>query len=368
MKFKHSISLFVGLVLASIFMISCGENNDDSGLEPLTAEMDFVSLLTNQVDEVIIPSMTEFQSSMTSFLGAAVSFSDDLSQENLTRLVDEYQNAYLSYQAAAVHNYFATANQALVVTTNLYPVDINLLATFIENQSFNFNTSAQERANGFPALDFMFFGNENTLQYFQEDSKRVDFLVALVQSIKDRSDILVSQWTGSLRGNFITNGGTELGSSISVQLNDHIGYYENHIRENKVGIPIGRLGPNDDLIEADGTKIEAYYQSLVDGDDRFALQLLRAAVEEVEDLYFGTTTTGENEQGYDDLVITFSNPSINEDITARFNSIYSVIDSRTNISGDESLYDAIQEIVTLYKSDLFPVLNVQDADGANDGD
>lgn len=363
MRNKQNILFFIGLLLMSVLIVAC--EDEEGGSED---DMGFVNLLTNQVDEVIIPNMTDFQSSMNTLLGSANTFSQDVSQENLTTLIIDYQNAYLDYQAAAVHNYFATSNQALVTTSNLYPVDLDLLETLIENQSFNFNTTAQERANGFPALDFMFFGNDNTLQYFQKDANRINFLLALVGSIKDRSDVLVGEWTGNLRGDFIENGGTALGSSISVQLNNHLIYFEEHIRENKVGIPIGRLGPNDDLIEADGSKIEAYYQSLAEGDDRFTLELLRAAVEEVEDLYLGSTSNGADGQGYDDLVIEFSDSSIDSDIKAQFNSIYSTIDSRTTISGDESLYNALQEIVTLYKSDLFSVLNVQDADGSNDGD
>ena len=55
---------------------------------------------------------------------------------------------------------------------------------------------------------------------------------------------------------------------------------------------------------------------------------------------------------------------------AQFQAIYSEIDSRTSITEDNNreLYDLIQGLVVIYKSDLLPVLNVQDADGANDGD
>ncbi|MEL6718516.1 MAG: hypothetical protein AAFP82_07355, partial [Bacteroidota bacterium] len=176
------------------------------------------------------------------------------------------------------------------------------------------------------------------------------------------------RWSGNLKTNFIENGGTQLGSSISVQLNESLVYYEDHIRENKVGIPIGRLGPNDSPIAADATKIEAYYQAQAEGNDQFSLALLKAAVEEMEDIYLGETIEGVNGKGYEDLLLARGQASIDEDIKAQYQKIYDLIDKRSNIAGDESLYSAIQEIVTLYKSDLFPVLNIQDADGANDGD
>jgi len=369
MRSKYSNFLFFGFLLAGVFMISCGERDDDDVDEPLGGEQtEFVVLLTNQVSEVISPTMNEYASSMEVLAAASSTFRNEMTQANLDVLVDAYQAAYLKYQAAAVHNYYATANQGLVVSANLYPVDTEVLDKFIVERAYDFNTTAQQRANGFPVMDYMFFGSGDALIYFTQNSDRVSFLSSLIESMRAKSAALADQWNGNLKENFINNGGTGLGSSISVQLNDHLLYYEEHIRENKVGIPIGRLGPNDDLITPDETKMEAYYQSVAEGDDAFSLALLKAAIEEIEDLYLGNTFSDSNGQGYDDLVNTFSDASIDQDIKKQFAVIYEIIDERNRISGDDSLYNAIQEIVTLYKSELLPVLNVQDADGANDGD
>jgi len=328
MKSKYSNILFFGFILVGLFMISCEDRNDDDvdGSLDDGEQTEFIELLSNQVSSVIIPTMNNYASAMEVLSTSCATFRNESTQTNLGVLIDAYRNAYLKYQAAAVHNYYATANQGLVMSTNLYPLDTEML-------------------NGF-----------------------INFLTSLIASMFDRATILAEQWNGDLRENFINNGGTGLGSSISVQLNDHLLYFEEHIRENKVGIPIGRLGPNDDLITPDGKKIEAYYQSVAAGNDAFSLSLLRAAIEEVEDLYLGSSDADPNGQGYDDLVNEFSDPTIDQDIKKQFNLIYETIDGRSSISGDDTLYNAIQEIVTLYKSELLPVLNVQDADGANDGD
>ncbi|MEO0341762.1 MAG: hypothetical protein AAF242_21480, partial [Bacteroidota bacterium] len=175
-------------------------------------------------------------------------------------------------------------------------------------------------------------------------------------------------WTGNLRENFIGNGGTQLGSSVSVQLNETLVYYEIHIRGNKVGIPIGRLGPLDTPFDPDSTKVEAYFQSLADGNDNVSLSLVRAAINEMEDIYLGRSPEGEDGIGYEDLLLDIDQESLDTDIKAQFQAIYDAIDNRSSILGDEDLYNNIQGLLTLYKSDLFPVLNVQDADGRNDGD
>jgi len=371
MKSNYSFLFIVGVFITMLFLNACGDRDDDVDpppTEPIKEEATIIDLLTNQVDEIIIPSMTRYSSSMSALVNAAELFNNDVNEDNYFNLIDQYLSAYRIYQIAAVHNYFATANQSLVTNANLYPVDTDLLLQFIANESYNFNTTAQQRANGFPAIDFLLYGNNDPVQFFADDPKVGRFLVELVNSLKSTSDNLVTEWTGSLRDDFINNGGTALGSSVSVQLNEAMNYYEEHVRENKVGIPIGRLGPNDTPIAPDGTKIEAYYQSLVEGNDNAALNLLRESIQEVEDLYTGTNDNGIEGPGYDDLLIACEMESLDQDIKAQFEIIFDSIDSRNSITGDDELYNAIQEIVTLFKSDLFPVLNIQDADGANDGD
>ena len=374
MNIKLLLYSIIAISIATFTFTACQSEDDPvapgphTGGSPGAVETDFVEHLTNQVNEVIIPAMLTYQAEMADLVVAADNFTRSTDEAMLERLRSAYETAYLAYQAAAVHNYFATANQALVTTSNLFPVDTNLLIDLIAGETYNFNTTAQKRANGFPALDFLLYGPEDVLSSFQSDAQRAAFLVALVNSMKDRSDVLADQWTGSLRTNFIENGGTQLGSSISVQLNESLLYFEDHIRENKVGIPIGRLGPNDSPIPPDPTKIEAYFQSLASGNEEFSLALLQAAIEAMEDTYLGTTSNGEDAQGYDDLLLARGQASIDEDIRSQFAAIYNEISGRSSISGDASLYEGIQELVTLYKSDLFPVLNVQDADGANDGD
>ena len=186
--------------------------------------------------------------------------------------------------------------------------------------------------------------------------------------MKERANSLVDRWTGNLRENFINNGGVEPGSSVSVQLNGSIIYYEEHVRGNKVGIPIGRQGPEDTPFDPDPTKIEGLYQSLLEEDGAISLTLLKATIEEMEDIYLGTTSTGEDGIGYEELLLNIDHDGIDMDIKAQYQEIYNQIDSRTNIIGNDDLYNSIQGLVTLYKSDLFAVLNVQDADGGTDGD
>ncbi len=376
------VILFLFVIL-SITMIACSEDEDpmtmtdpdpnptpdpDPDPDPEPVEVNIENLLIDQIDIVIIPTYIEYQTVMGNLLSAAQVYVGDINDANLESLRGAYLIAYTAYQAAAVHNYYATANADLVNTTNLYPIDIPTLEELIDTEAYNFNVSAQQRANGYPALDYLLYGLVDVNGTFSANTKTAVFLVELITAMMDKADLIVDRWTGRLRDNFSGNGGVELGSSVSVQLNRSLVYHEDHIRENKVGIPVGRLGPNDTPIEPDGTKIEAYYQSIIDGNDNVALSMVRAAISEMEDIYLGTGSSGEDGIGYEDLLLNIDQQSLDTDIKAQFQAIYDEIDNRTMITGDEDLYNSIQALVTLYKSDLFPVLNVQDADGANDGD
>ncbi|MEL6988594.1 MAG: imelysin family protein, partial [Bacteroidota bacterium] len=278
---KRNLILYITcIIITATFMSSC--DNDGGGTEPNPTPEDFTNHLTNQIDEVIIPTMNNYRDKVAVFLTSVISFQESKNASTLSMVRTEFRNAYLAYQAAAVHNFFATETQALVITTNLYPIDQTLLADIIENRRYNFNTSVQERANGFPAIDFMLFGTDDALAYFDEDPKRIEYLISLVTSMQERAEKIADQWSTNLRGNFISNGGTELGSSISKQLNSSVIYYEDHVRENKVGLPIGLSGPLDSPIPPDPTKIEAYYQSQYVGNEDLTLELLKVTIEELE--------------------------------------------------------------------------------------
>ena len=128
MKNKYLFYLLSILVFSSVLITSCGSNSDDEmPPEENPTETDFTDHLTNQVNEIIIPTMEEFQVKMNDFVNAVDEFTTSTNEVNLTSVRAAYQSAYLAYQPTAVHYYFATANQALVKTSNLYPVDITCL-------------------------------------------------------------------------------------------------------------------------------------------------------------------------------------------------------------------------------------------------
>jgi predicted lipoprotein len=365
-KCKRIEALLLSLLL-TCFIISC---DSGEGALNLNGQDDHIELLTNQINDVIIPSINTYNNNTKALFESSTLFCESKNEKNLNILIEAYKNSYKSFQSAALHNYYANINYDLVNTTNLFPIDTLLLAEIITSKTYNFSSESQKRANGFPALDYLFYSSMNPLDSFILDENRCDYVLELSESMANKANQLYSMWTGSLKENFIGNDGIEIGSSVHVQLNNVLSYYEDHIRENKVGLPIGRIGPLDSPIESDPTKIEAYYHSQYDGNDLFALSLVRESIQEMEDLYLGGNTSRNDliNSGYDRLLISRGHTEVDSDIKTQFDLIYAKIDERTSITGNTDLYDAIQGLITIFKSDLFPLLNIQDADGKNDGD
>ncbi|MFK7900536.1 MAG: imelysin family protein [Cyclobacteriaceae bacterium] len=357
---KRIAHIFLTSIICSLLCFACDDIESTDG-----SSSEYKSLLINQYDNVIIPSMIAYQSTLSDLKIATSTFVNTTNNGNFSNLKAAYDSAYFAYQRAVVNNYKSSEN--LEQISNIFKIDTNKANSYITNRNYNFNdVFSQKDANGFPIMDFMIFKPSDPISYFNADPKRKDFLDTLAKSMSANMDNILANWS-TLRGEFTSSGGTNIGSSISTQLNRSLIYYEKMIREEKVGIPIGKKKPGDSFA-ADTTEIEAYYRSVNDGNEAFTLALLKQAIMGIENIYLGRSLTGNNEQGYDDILNSLGKSGINTDIKQQFTDIYTEINSRTSISGDEELYNKVQGIITLFKTDLLTALNVQDTDSANDGD
>ena len=368
------------LLIATTFMTSCTDPDDNQPIivdtlnpaldtnpsaNPVAMEVSISNVLTNQVDGVIIPTFQNYLNEMNQLLSQVDQFVTDIRLDSkpqgdggLGVVADAYIEAYTAYQAAAAHHYFATVSNDLINTTNIYPIDPDLLNDLVLNQSFNFNSTVQQEANGFPALDYLLYGSDDLVADLQDEPERLGFMLELVTAMRDGAELLVMSWTGPLRDDFTNSIGLESGSSISQQLNGVVRYLETHIRDNKIGFVIGR-GSEDNSIDPNPRHREGFFQSRIDDSDDISLGLLRAAIEEMEDIYLGATETGGEGLGYEELLIDGKQTILDVAIKDQYDLIYDIIDGSTSISTDDVLYNSVDDLIILYRSQLLPALNIQ---------
>jgi len=363
MKTKFKLVLIALLSVTSVIIFSC---EDDINIGDDTSSNGYENLLMNQFDNVIVPSMTKLQTSLSDLQTVVSTFKTSINESNYNAVVEKFDSAYIAYQIASP-SYYRNVN--IANGWNEFPLDTTTAKTYIENQSYSFSPSNQKDAGGFPMLDYLLFNASDAVAYFNEDSKRIDLLDTLVKLMYEDITSDVTQ-TVSQRERFLASGGVNIGSSISTQLNRSLIYYEAKVREAKVGIPIGLLGPNDTPFDADTTKIEALYRSGKLGNKTYSLKLLKAAIKGMENIYLGRDLSGDDGYGYDDLLLSLGNEAEDTEVKAAFAALYTQIENTTKISDedDQTLYDKVQAIITEFKEELLPALNVQDTDGANDGD
>jgi len=374
MKYKKSKKLSILLTLSSIALLSiiACEDADDlaDGSDTSETLAIYDDVLENLSENVITPSITQYQTSITSLSEAVDEFSQTTTQVNLDAVKTAYKTAYLDFQKIAIHNFGTIAELKLSETNNFYPVDTTDAKEFIEAEDYDFSdilgSDSHKKANGFPVIDYLLHNDDVPLTLFENDDKAITFLDTLVGYMLATATEINTSWATE-KENYVANTGIQSGSSLSTHINASLAWFEDAIRDDKVGNIIGKNSPNEEF-DAIENALEAYFEAEANSNEDFSIELLESAIDAFEKFYLGNDDDGTEGKGFDDVLEELGKTSIDTEIKAQFTSIKNTIDTRGQISGDDALHAAIQEIITIWKSDFFNALNITDGDGISDGD
>ncbi|TNE30189.1 MAG: hypothetical protein EP346_04385 [Bacteroidetes bacterium] len=240
MRISRIILLSIGLALFTACGKDGGQSNPDN--------FDRSAVIENTVDHLILPSYGDLIDEMMALESAFSTYKDETTASNKEALKTAWLNAYLAWQDAALWNFGPAESQGLMTAMNIYPTDTTQIVSNI-NGTYDLNSIAQIDAQGFPALEYMLFGNfdltqANALLYFE----------AVVMRMKDKALNTANQWA-SVKNDFINSTGTDQGSALGQLFNStFLPYLEVHQREAKFGIPGGqRTG------QPDPSKVECRY-------------------------------------------------------------------------------------------------------------
>ena len=176
---------------------------------------------------------------------------------------------------------------------------------------------------------------------------------------------------------FKNSTGTELGSSLSSLLNSFNQIYEQNVRKQKLGLPVGISGAID-IGYSLPDKVEAYYANT------YSIELISEALKTFEDLYNGDYySNGMKIEGIglDDYLVSLGEftygSELNDDISSQLESSKSavvtmqsplsefVVNSRNEAI---DVYLELQALVVLWKVDMMGSLGVDIIYQDNDGD
>ncbi|WP_124981051.1 imelysin family protein [Nonlabens xiamenensis] len=364
------------LPLLAIFLIlACSESTDDGG--STSDDFDRKALLENAADNIIIPALTQLVEDLEDLQLAQQDFTATPNTTTLASLRTHWLDAYMTWQYIEMFNIGKAEEILYAFQMNIYPTNVTDINNNIASGTYDLSIPNNNDAVGFPALDYLLFGvgqDETAIltayTTATDAQNRKQYLADLIDRMLELSNVVLDDWNGSYRDQFVNSTGNTATSSVNLLINDFIFYYEKGLRANKIGIPAGVFSttPLPD-------RVEAYYSG------ELSKQLSLAALHASEAFFNGRAFNGMGSgPSYASYATYLRNNNGSEDLTAAINNQLGVARSQMNQLDDNfseqistsnqmmtRTYDELQRAVVLLKVDLLQTLNISvdyvDADG-----
>lgn len=367
---KKYISATIGILFLSTFIISCGD--EDPG--PIgNTTFDRKALLTVWADDIIIPRLEAYVSSLNELKVSKDAFVSRPTAITLSDIRDKWLRASLNWQGVSMFEIGKAEELNLRSFTNIYPTDIDEINANIATQNFNLELPSNYDAQGLPALDYLLFGTGDSAQEVLDainDQNTLSYINDLVERLYDLASEVADSWNSGYRQTFIDNDGSSATASVDKVVNDFLFYYEKFLRAGKVGIPAGVFTGNP-LSNA----VEAPFSN------DYSIDLFQEGFIKVKEFFNGVSHSGSNSSTSLKTYLETAQNDINaDDTSALIADQWQKVDQRLSdfnlsfreqVESDNSkmtdLYDELQKVVPFLKVDMMQALNIQvdfvDADG-----
>lgn len=360
---------FIPIFFLALLIFSCGSSDEgvSNGTTKTATNYDRSALLKNMADNIIIPSYKDFQTQLTALKTSVTTFTGTPNQIHLDEARTNWLAAYKAWQKIEAFNIGKAEELLYGFYMNIYPADVTTIENNITSGSYNLDNINLQAAQGFPALDYLLNGLENSdaaiLSKYEgaNAAKYKKYLTDVVTRMDNLTTTVASYWENGYRDTFVNNTESSATGSVSKITNDYIYYYEKGFRANKIGIPAG--------VFSNGTtfpsKVEAYYKKNV------SKLLAKEAFEAVKNLY-----KGGNGYGFETALKALNRADLNTKINENFAIAEAALNElddnfatqvTTNNTKMLQTYDKIQTVVRLLKVDMTSALSISidyvDADG-----
>jgi hypothetical protein len=375
LRFRKAVIVF-GICILS----GCGSSSDpDPAVDPL----DRSPMLTHWVDNIIIPSYDNFNGKMATMTTKADAFTSSPNETTLAEFRTSWKDAYVDWQRVELFEFGPGDRNTIRNFFNIYPADEAGIALNISDPAANLALPVSYARQGFPALDYLINGLEDTdaaiLELYTTDtnaSERIAYVDKLIDRMNSILTAVISDWKGSYRSTFIASTGLDIGSSTSNVVNSYTLNYERFIRSGKFGIPSGAMTTSGGVKYPE--KVEAYYKRDI------SLTLAKAAHQASVDFFNGKGVTtgveGPSLKSYLnalDAKDASSGTLLSQIITNQFSAAALKFDGLGENFYDQVLndnqpmidaYNELQKAVRMLKVDMTSAMSITITYTDNDGD
>ncbi len=369
MKYTLDFNYLTGILFTWLFIaglvISCDSNDDDPDVVRSTPapEFDQFDMLSNYVDNLIVPAYSDLQIQADLMKTAVSTFEAQPNLVNLELMQSNLESLRVTWQYANFYQFGPAETNNLRAIINTYPTNADKIDMNIESGSYSLGSPDNISAGGLPAFDYLINGLGDTPQQIVEAfttdpsaSARITYLVDNAALVENTISDVLNAWTpagGDYRGTFLSplNAGTGIGSSIDLLVNAMILHFEQFMSEGKIGIPAGVLSGGVPR----PTATEAFYGG-------YSLGLAITNIEAFKNLFNGGTGTG-----LDDLLISAQAIVLYDEIETELEEAISDASKLTdplsqNIEDDNDrvvqVYNSLQEALVLIKVEMASTLEI----------
>lgn len=367
---------FCVILFASLLFISCSNDDSSSGSSnPIDDGFDRSAMLSNWADNIIIPSLINFDNLSSALQNKTLAFTENPSVETLSALRASYKEAYLGFQKVSLYQIGPAETLNYRSFLNTYPVDKPGVENSIETGNFDLENIGAKDQQGFPAMDLMLNGlrdsDMETVDYFSQNAEARNYLNALAGRMRGLTSAVLNQWENSYRDDFVANTSSSSTGSIDKFTNDYIFYYEKLIRTAKIGIPAGAFTGSPQP-----QNVESYYAP------SFSKELYTTALQTAEDFFKGQHLN-DNQSGlsFEQYLDKLDSQKDGDPLSTLIDNQFQAIDQaneglnsnlvqqiETDPNQMLSAYDKMQKNVVLLKVDMLQALSISVDYGDTDGD
>ena len=372
-----TLKIFISISILSIFIISCSSSSEDE--QSTIPEFDRSAVLINYADNIILPRLNNFKSSVDYLKESGDAYVDSPDLTTYTELHNSWLEAYINWQYVEMFNIGKAEEIMFFSKTNTYPVNEGRIQENINNQKTDLSNPNDWSCQGFPGLDYMIHGIANTeneiINQYIQNPLNGKYLKVILNELNNNTDLVLEDWN-TYRNTFINSIENTATSAFNMLTNDFVYYFEKGLRTNKIGIPSGVFS-NNPL----SNKVEAYYSSK-NGIEDVSRDLIENALNAVDLVFQGKSSNqspvGPSFKTYLDF-IKANNVSADDIGSIVVNKIQTanqkILDLNKNfinqVENDNGkmlgAFDALQTIVVNLKTDMLSLFNVAvdytDADG-----
>ena len=370
-------NLIVAFVAGTIIFYACKKST--SGTEsPVTGNFDKTAMLTYYADNIIIPGYSALQQKIITLQAASDAFVAAPSTSTQAAVKTAYSEAHLQYARVAIFQFGPAETNLLDVFVNFsggldysfttagqltgFSIDSVTIENNISTNSYDLAamTRSSLYSQGFPALNYLFFGPNAISKFSGNTANRVNYVKAVVARLKSLVDKVATGWT-TYRTEFISNTKTNVGSPIGNLVNQ-LAYQMDMLKGPRIGWPFGKQS-NGTVF---ATKTEAYFAGIS----------LALGIENLSSLK-NTFTAGGSEKGLSDYLRSLNQETLSNDVLAQFDVALAKLrlipdplpTSLTSHPAEvDQAYREIQKLLTLIKTDVASATAVQITFMDNDGD